>query len=921
VFAVDDWGFVASGVVIRPQESRAVTGFLASAAAEPSGLVIEGEAGIGKTTLWLAAVAQARERGFQVITARVGQAETVLAYAAVADLLGDVDLAVLAALPDVQRVAVDRVLLRASSDGPQTDQHVVAAALASVIERLAAEAPVLVAIDDVQWLDPSSQAVISYAARRLDGPIGVLVTERCEPDCGNSAMWLQVARPDRLDRVRVSPLSLGGLHALISARLGRSFPRPAMVRIAEISGGNPFYALELARAIDIGSPTGLPATLAGLMRLRIGRLDPGAKDLLLAAASVANPTMELLAQVTGITTERAAELLAEAQAKGIIAIDGNAVRYSHPLLARSVYTDASPAERRAMHRSLAETVILPELKARHMALAASSADPDTLKALDAAADAARARGAPAAAAELVELAIGLGGDKPSRRIRAAEHHFKAGDAARARTLLESTMSQLNPGLLRGIALNLLAGIRIYDDTFVDAAVLLNRALDDADTNPALLVQTLISLAFTQGMAGEFDESLRNARDAVTHAEELGYPPLISRALAMLVNTSFLYGNGVDEASLRRALELENPDADVPIPFCASAVNALVLAWTGHLDDARRGMDVVRMRCIERGAENDMMAITGYCTLIEIWRGNFAEAALLAEDTMERADQVGGSRTIALTVRAAVNAYTGREPEARADAAAALAIARECGSPRLAEWPMMSLGFLEVSLGRYAQALTTLQPMLDVFDDLPGSEIMTATFVPDAVEAMVAVRRHTDGEPLIEALENNGSRLGRSWMLAVGARCRSMWLAAQGDVMAAVRMAEDALAEHARLPMPFERARTQLWLGQLQRRQRQKDASSNTIREALQAFEAMGAPLWADRARAELARAKVAPAKALSLTPSERRVAELAASGMTNRDVAAALFISQKTVEANLARIYRKLGIKSRAELGRVIGDV
>jgi DNA-binding CsgD family transcriptional regulator len=544
-----------------------------------------------------------------------------------------------------------------------------------------------------------------------------------------------------------------------------------------------------------------------------------------------------------------------------------------------------------------------------------------LKALDAAADAARTRGAPAAAAELVELAIGLGGDKPSRRIRAAEHHFKAGDAARARTLLESTMSQLNPGLLRGIALNLLAGIRIYDDTFVDAAVLLNRALDDADTNPALLVQTLISLAFTQGMAGEFDESLRNARDAVTHAEELGYPPLISRALAMLVNTSFLYGNGVDEASLRRALELENPDADVPIPFCASAVNALVLAWTGHLDDARRGMDVVRMRCIERGAENDMMAITGYCTLIEIWRGNFAEAALLAEDTMERADQVGGSRTIALTVRAAVNAYTGREPEARADAAAALAIARECGSPRLAEWPTMSLGFLEVSLGRYAQALITLQPMLDVFDDLPGSEIMTATFIPDAVEAMVAVRRHTDGEPLIEALEHNGGRLDRSWMLAVGARCRSMWLAAQGDVMAAVRMAEDALAEHARLPMPFERARTQLWLGQLQRRQRQKDASSNTIREALQAFEAMGAPLWADRARAELARAKVAPAKALSLTPSERRVAELAASGMTNRDVAAALFISQKTVEANLARIYRKLGIKSRAELGRVIGDV
>jgi DNA-binding CsgD family transcriptional regulator len=173
--------------------------------------------------------------------------------------------------------------------------------------------------------------------------------------------------------------------------------------------------------------------------------------------------------------------------------------------------------------------------------------------------------------------------------------------------------------------------------------------------------------------------------------------------------------------------------------------------------------------------------------------------------------------------------------------------------------------------------------------------------------------------LIEALECNGRRLDRPWMLAIGARCRSMWLAARGDVEAAARTAHDAMAQHDRLPMPFERARTQLLLGQLQRRQRQKERARATLREALQAFEAMGTPLWANRARAELARADVVPTDSLALTPSERRVAELAASGMTNRDVAAALFISPKTVEANLARIYRKLGIKSRAELGRIIG--
>ena len=475
-------------LVSRPVEFRAISEFLPSAAERTSGLVIEGEAGIGKTTLWLTAQDEARARGFEVLSARVGETESVLAYAAVADLLGDLDPAILAQLPDLQRLAVDRVLLRASTDGPETDQRVVAAALATAVEHVAAEKPLLVAIDNVQWLDSSSQAVVAFAARRFRGRVGVLATERCDPDCGKASSWLQLARPDGVKRVRVGPLSLGGLHALISARIGRSFSRPTMVRIAEISGGNPFYALELARAIHVGSARAqpsLPGTLAELMRLRIGSLEGQAGEVLLAAASAANPTVELLAQVVGTTEERAVELLDEAESNGIVVIDGNRVRFSHPLLAHSVYTDASPARRRAMHRVLSHVVVMPELKARHMALAASRADTETFKALDGAADAARARGAPAAAAELVELAISLGGDKPSRRIRAAEHHFKAGDADRARSLLELTIDELRPGLLRGIALNLLAGIHIYDDTFVEGVALLKRALDDADAHPAL----------------------------------------------------------------------------------------------------------------------------------------------------------------------------------------------------------------------------------------------------------------------------------------------------------------------------------------------------------------------------------------------------------------------------------------------------
>jgi DNA-binding CsgD family transcriptional regulator len=219
-------------------------------------------------------------------------------------------------------------------------------------------------------------------------------------------------------------------------------------------------------------------------------------------------------------------------------------------------------------------------------------------------------------------------------------------------------------------------------------------------------------------------------------------------------------------------------------------------------------------------------------------------------------------------------------------------------------------------------VTALQPLLSHLDAAPeATEIVAASFVPDIVEAMIQLGRLAEAEPLINTLERNGCRTDRPWMLAVGARCRSMLLAAQGDLDAAVNTVQRAMVEHKRLLMPFERARTQLLLGQLQRRQRQKIAAAASLGEALQTFEGLQTTLWADRVRGELARTKVGPGErtAQQLTPSEQRVAELAGSGMTNREIAAALFISPRTVEANLYRIYRKLDIQSRSHLaGRLV---
>ncbi|MDT5016608.1 MAG: hypothetical protein QOD39_2768, partial [Mycobacterium sp.] len=308
-------------------------------------------------------------------------------------------------------------------------------------------------------------------------------------------------------------------------------------------------------------------------------------------------------------------------------------------------------------------------------------------------------------------------------------------------------------------------------------------------------------------------------------------------------------------------------------------------------------------------------------LLQVWRGNLPEADLISDDIMERALQLNGDfpMFIALTIRSTAGSYAGRVDEVRRDVADALAAAQRCHSHRLAEWPVTNLGFLEVSLGNYEAALEVLAPLLAKLESLPAStEIVAAAFIPDAAEAMIGLGRLDEAEKIVGVIETNGRRLDRAWMLAVGARCRGMLLAAAGDVEAAVAATERALHVHERLAMPFEVARTQLLVGQLQRRQRQREAASATLRTALATFEALGTTLWADRARTELSRAGGTRTRE-ELTASEQRVAELASSGMSNRDMAAAMFISPKTVEANLSRVYRKLNIRSRAELGRVMG--
>ncbi len=906
----------------RSPEARAVGDFLTAATAEPAALLLQGEAGIGKTAAWLDTLDRATERGFQVLSARAAEAESVLAYASLTDLIDGMDYQAFTGLPEPQRLALDRILLRAIPDDRPTDQRTVAAGFLSLIRNLADRAPLLIAIDDVQWLDPSTADVIAFAARRLSGPVGLLGTERTEPNKASGARQWKLLREGRTSRIQLQPMNLGALHTMIVTRLGRSMSRPAMVRIHDSSGGNPLYALELARALEEDSnmaEAALPGTLAELVRARIGSVEVGAGDALLAAASLAAPTVELLAAATHGDTEQVVQLLAAAEDKGIVEITGHRVRFTHPLLAQGVYTDAGPVRRRAMHRRLAQIVDQPELRARHLALAATRGDARTLETLDTGAERARLRGAPAAAAELLELAVGLGGDTPERRIRMAGNHFAAGDLGRARPLLEATIETLEPGSQRAEALNLLASMQIFENSFVAAALSSKRAIDESGDNLALRTEATLTHALTLLNDNQAGAAAQCFADAAAAAERLDRPQLLSQALGMCVIVDFTQGNGVDELTLRRAVALEDPDAVVPVAFRASTQKALMLNWTGELAQAHAEMSAIRQRCAGHGDESDVIFISYYTVMNEVYQGNFTDAAVLCEDTMERALQLGGDVTLcaALTMRAAVAAFTGDVEAARRDAGEALAASYRCSSTNLRQWPTNIAGFLEVSVGNHPAALSALEPTLSQLPATPNAmEMVPFGCLPDAIEAMVALGRLTEAERVIEALEINGARLDRAWTLAMGARGRSMLLAARGDVEAAIVFAKRAMAEHDRLPMPFERSRTQLLLGQLQRRLRRKDLAAKTLGAALDTFQRVGTPLWAERARNELDRTNTGQHRSTVLTPSEQRVAELAATGMTNRDVAAALFISPKTVEANLSRIYRKLEIRSRAELGR-----
>jgi DNA-binding CsgD family transcriptional regulator len=890
-------------LVGREAELRAVQRALALPA--PAGLVLEGDAGIGKSALWHAGIAEGEARGMRVLVARPAEAETGLSHAALGDLVGPLVEGLPADFPAPQRRALDVALLRTAAEPGPLDPRAVGAAVLGALRAAAASAPVLVAVDDIQWLDPASAAALRFAFRRLgeDDQVRLLATWRTG-ERGADSIDVGLAE-ERLARIAVGPLGPRALKRMVQSRLGESVQPSALARMIEIAGGNPYFALELGRAAQRrgdGAEVPLPEAISAVLDERLRALPRETRDALVAVAAMGHPTF---ASTSAVLDPGALDPAFDAE---ILRERGDAIRFDHPLLAEAAYRMLPPARRRAVHERLADATTDREERARHLAAAATASDAAVAAAIEEGAEAAAERGALVAAGDLLEASARLEPDFETaarRRITAVGHYVLSREPELAAALGRDVLRDLPRGSLRSRALTVMAQL---EGDLAEVLDLINRAVEEAGDDREALLQALMWQAYMLEVAGREDDGY----DALLRAREL-LRPNDPRVLRVMVMTAYAYFAEVrgDPAALRLLEEAAALEGDDMIPSAgwgAGSVLGRCLMSADDLEPARRMLEDRLRRAGDVGDDEGRVSLLVFLASLEIRAGRLDVAlAHAAEASAIQESRAGGFALVA--------AYRGDLELAREVAERALATSESYGDTILIGVNRAVLGFVEFSRGNHAAAVDWFSQLMERF--LTGRAgdpgLRERIHLPDAIEALIALDRRMDAEELLRVWEDAGRRFGRPRIHATAARCRALLAAADGDLDAALRHAETALDHHGDLRVPFERARTLIVLGTLHRRAKHKAAARAALEEAVEILDRMGARLWVERARAELGRIG-GRARAHGLTPTEQRVAELVAEGRSNKEVAGELFVSVRTVEANLTRIYAKLGIRSRTEL-------
>jgi class 3 adenylate cyclase/DNA-binding CsgD family transcriptional regulator len=921
-------GFAATSILIPGVvgRERELADLAALVGEIPRGLcvaLLEGEAGVGKTTLARAAEAIARDRDWDVLACAGSEFERELAYAALGDLLGPLIDDASRVLPAPQRNAIEVALALSKSGDQPLDQRGVAIGTLGLLLARSAQRPLLLTVDDVQWLDASSLRVLAFVARRFgNARVGLVITRR---GAGATPLGLdRFVERARLRRIVVGPLAMEVIGRLIQLHLQTTVPRPRLAEIHRASGGNPFYALELARTLKDGplpfdAPLTVPANLRAVVAERLSQAGHDARWALLLVACMARGDVGVLRQASASVEQG----LAEAAAMELIVRDETAVRLAHPLLAFAVDEDATPDERRAAHRALADVTDGAE-RARHLALATLEPDEGVAEALERAAEEASARAALETAARFFSDAARL--TPPTldrvcllRRLQAGRWHAAAGDLDRARRELDAVIGAAAPGALRARALHARAVAAYGAEDYLDLAQLLSRALVDCAGEPELEAVIRVDLATSLLQAGRLREAQDHARRALTVANQCQATAPRAAALPIAVMADFLLGEGVREDLLDRATALEGAEAATAVP--PEFPRALLLKWTDRFAEAREELERQRRRAVAEHDDRQLGFIAFQLGELYCWLGDIEGARDCHRAA--RAVAVYGSQdeTLAIFLEALIQTHGGEIEAARAAANDAARRAAATSNHRFEIRCLAVLGLAELSVGNARPAAAYLRRAEQLSCEAEYAEPGVLRFEHDAVEALVAIGDYDHAEAICRRLEASGRNERRPWAAAAAARSRALLLAAAaGDLEAAERALTMALDGFGQLGQPLEVARTQLHLGGVRRRRRQKRGAREALDAAAAAFAALQAPAWAQRAALEAARIGGRPPAPGALTETERRIAGLAARGETNREIASALFMSVKSVERHLSHAYGKLRISSRRELRSAIVD-
>jgi DNA-binding CsgD family transcriptional regulator len=908
-------GPLARDVIGREEEHAALSAFVDAIPAGTCSLVLHGEPGIGKTTLWEDGIQVAGSQGMRVLAARAGQAESQLSFTVLSDLLADVDDDVLAALPAPQRTALEVALLRRDPAGRPPEPRAISAGLLGALRLLSERGPLLVAIDDIQWLDAASAEAFHFAVRRLRAePIGLLLTERS----GAPSPLRDALDQASLAFMEVRPLSFGAVRRMLGERFGLVVSRQTLRRIIGATNGNPLFVLEIGRTLverhtdELADELLLTGSVENLLVARVDGLEPPVRRSVLAVALSDEIRRDELRSIAPDGS------LDDAVDAGLLVMDGERVRLFHPLLAAAVRSRTSARDQRAIHLDLAEASTDEARRARHLALASTQPDEELAEILSVAVSHAAERGARSDGVSLAKHALRLtppdSPRRPERVLALGDMLVRVGEKPQLQSLLSAELEQLPAGPLRARGHLLMLGANPSVPEYLEH---LERALDEGGADPLLRARALAAKAIDTAVF-----YVRRIPACEVWAQEaMVLSPTTIEPLAALGWARILGGRPVDDL-IEREAAITTPE----VHYSVHRLQGIRSAFRGEIELAGTLFRRLRKVADERGEDWSYASVQHQLAELALRRGDLAEARAFLADLQPGAEDTIATQTHAPRLRALMAAIAG-VPEDTLTWAAEAQRRSATMDPNAgdANWDVLetrrATGIIALLTGDPAKAANELSRVWRHTEQEGIRDPGAFPVAPDLIEAHVALG-DLDAARLVTArLSQLSEAQAHPWGRASVLRSRGLLELTLDAPGSSADLLASSAAAYAGLGLAFDAARSLLLQGRAERRLRRWGRARETLRRSAEAFDAIGSSGWASHARAELDRIsdhQSRPPNALTL--SERRVAELAAEGLSNREIAAALFVGEHTVEVHLSRTYSKLGIRSRAGLARRLAE-